>query len=174
MQRCRSRDPPSVASRPVSELARIGAAVAANKASALVPFSALQTLGAFCKDQALRTACGRIVVTMMRDSQLLVTANLAVPFAARARLPRETILRYQRHIDAGHWVFREWIAPDFDDNDVQATDLDQAKLLETGERITVQRALDEYDIDEDEATKRYAESLSPEQLAFHDRWERPQ
>ena len=144
-------------------------------ASDILPLPQLHALGEFCKEFTLHVPCGRIVETMVRDSQLLLTLNIAVPFASRARLPPETVMQYQRQVDACRYAISRLtgLTPDEEDPDhLPDVNRQRASLLEVGERKTVERYLAANHIDESEAARLWVSSLSPEARRSHDRWSR--
>ncbi len=151
------------------EFALLGALMKAKYAD---PGRPLQTLWTFCKDDdaGVRAACRRIVRVMARDGETLLGISMAVRYAAKVGLDRETVQAYQRTADAIQWSM-PYIAGtgDFrevsDDPTAQANIARMQALIAVGERRRSLEVLLERHVSEDDAAQRYVATLSAEQLA---------
>ncbi len=140
------------------------------QAGAGIPFDALRTLGAYCKeDGEMRTACGWIVETMVRDTDTLVALTISVPYAVRARMDPSIVATYQREADAIHWSIPLIVSAGnlFDDTDNATSRTNGERLqalIDVGERRRGEQVLLEQRIGKSEAAARYVAGLSQAQL----------
>lgn len=140
------------------------------KSFAGLPSGHYQTISNRCKEVALRDACGRILETMSRDAQSLMTINLAAVLAnVRQALPPMTIANLQQRADAMRWAASLNAGRFLDDGSNEAelaSDIAYLEALIARTEIDVlRRSLQDRGLRESEAARNYVATLSAEQIA---------
>jgi hypothetical protein len=136
-----------------------------------IPFDAIQSLSAYCKEaNDLRDACRRIVHTMVRDTDILFTLGMAAPFAARAQMDSSVVAAYRQKSDASQWS-NHLEAPtgdpfaELDDRQAQETIERLQSMIDVGEKHRAEQIMLRQHVTESEAAARFVAALSPEQVA---------
>lgn len=134
-------------------------------AGTAVSSTALQTLGAYCKetDAVIRDACARIVATMVRDTGTTMPLTIAPTYAARAGVSDFEVAAYQQKSDAVHWALLQVVAADRSADPTTSLAV-QERLLASGERGAAERYLVDHHIRERDAAARYVATLTDFQL----------
>jgi hypothetical protein len=135
-----------------------------------VPYSHYQTINTRCKEAAASDACGRILETMSRDGQSLMTINLAASLGtARSTLPVANVAILRQRSDAMQWAALSSAGRIEENPTTEAGAVRSASYLEaliaTGEVATFRRYLQGERISESEAARNYVATLSADQLA---------
>ena len=135
-----------------------------------LPSSHYQTINNRCKDAAAGDACGRILETMSRDGQSLLTINLAATLAtARSTLPEATVATLRQRSDAMQWASRSSAGQIHENPTTEAEAVRSASYLESliarGEIAMLRRYLQDERLGESEAARRYVATLGADQLA---------
>ena len=121
--------------------------------------SALSNLSRFCKDAALRKACLRIVDTMSRDADNLMSLRVAAGLTEYNGAPEMIARARRQRADAIYWGAMMSYPRDISKSDptAVAAALNHAEqLIELGEIAVAQRNLTKSGISEAEAAARFA------------------
>ncbi len=138
-----------------------------------IPFGALGTLGANCKDDGdVRIACARIVATMFRDTDTMMGLTLAASYAARADVDPSVVASYRQESDAARWALQHIVAiesgsVDPDTANDETLSKENARLqtmIDLGERRVLDDTLLKQHITKSEAAARLVATLSGWQL----------
>ncbi len=138
-----------------------------------LPFGTLRVLGDYCKeDGEVRAACARIVATMIRDSDNLMSLTLAPPFARRAHVDPTIVATYLQESEAVHWSMQFLVANDRAGIDPDTADEETLRrhnvrlqaMIDLGERRLGAQTLLSQHISTSEAATRYVATMSPSQL----------
>ena len=156
------------ASDPIAHAAMLVAVLSRSYVS--LPSGHYQTISSRCKERELIDACGRILETMSRDGQSLMTINVAAALAtARSALPAATVATLRQHSDAMQWA-SIMNARRYQDDPTTAAEADRVvahlqALIARNEIETLRGLLQDERLGESEAARRYVATLSAEQLA---------
>ena len=165
-----SHAPPDL--KPASRYAMLRDAAGKARAQG-IPFPALSTLGAYCKEPGdLRAACARIVATMARDTDSLMGLTLSAAYAARAHVDPLVVATYRMQSDAVHWSLPSRVSTlngeddpaKMDDETLRQRIAQLQARIDVGERRVGEDDLLAQHLSRSEAAARYVATLTPSQL----------
>ena len=136
-----------------------------------LPSSHYQTINNRCKEADLHDACGRILDTMARDAQSMMTLNVATGLAqVRNALPSTTVSAIRQRREALWWAASQ--CPGLTDEEMSIPAIAQQALAHV-EALIAQNEVEVLSaillasgVSESVAAQRYVATLSPEQLAY--------